>query len=381
VIRGRLHGRLGRGTIDVDASAPVDLADATAHVTLRGVSPIAALRPVISAELTASLHRTADQLRGSVTVADGASIALPSRDGTPLLDPTVPPDLVLTSAQLARLRDPRAPAHPWLVLDVRTPPIRFDAPDLGPGIGAAGTVQTDRLEVSIGDTVGVIGKVRLDSDDVEVFGRRYLVEPTRDESSGLIFDGTLDPRIKIAMSYQFPDLTLHVDLSGQVSKLDLSGRVSQLDQFKFSSDPPGQYTQDQLLGFFLGGEPTADAPSQARDPARAAATGAVAGILSGTIGQQLNKVLPGELKFTLSCEPDPTATTTSVGACTAGRWVSLPFLKQQAYLAYRRRLQPHPDENPDEAQLQIRLGRALMLQATGGDRNYLDADLLWRYRW
>jgi len=372
LIRGSLHGRLGRGTIDVDASAPGDLVDATARVTLRGVSPIAALRPVISAELTAHLYRTADQLHGSVDVAEGASIALPSRDGTPLLDPTVPPDLVLAGAQLAQPRDPRAPAHPWLVLDVRTPPIRFDAPELSQVVAMAGTVQTDLLKVSIGDTLGVTGKVRLDSDDVEVFGRRYLVEPTRDESSGLIFDGTLDPRIKIAMSYQFPDLTLHVDVSGRASKLD---------PFKFSSDPPGLYTQDQLFGFFVGGEPSTDATSQARDPARLAAEGAVTGFLSGKLGQQVNKVLPSELKFTLSCEPDPTATTTTVGACTAGRWVNLPFLKQQAFLAYRRRLQPHPDENPDEAQLQIRLGRALMFQATGGDRNYLDADLLWRYRW
>ncbi len=280
----------------------------------------------------------------------------------------MPPDLVLAGAPVARLRDPRAPSHPWLVLEVlRTPPIHFDAPELAQGVGVVGTVQTDRLEVSIGDTVGVAGKVQLDSDDLEIFGRRYLVEPTRDGPSGLLFDGTLDPRIKIAMSYQFPDLTLHVDLSGRASKLD---------PLKFSSDPPGLYTQDQLFGFFLGGEPSTDAASQNRDQAREAVTGAGTRFLSAKLGQQLNKVLPGKLKLTLSCEPDPAATTATSGSCTAGKWLS-----QRLYLAYRQRLQPRPDENTGDAQVQVRIGREILFQATGGDRGYVDADLLWRHRW
>ncbi|HEX3476571.1 MAG TPA: translocation/assembly module TamB domain-containing protein [Kofleriaceae bacterium] len=375
-IHADLHGRLGRGTIDVGADAPVDLAHATAHVTLRGVSPIAALRPVISAELTADLHRAADQLRGSVTVADGASIALPSRAGTPLLDPAVPPDLVLAGAPVARPRDPRAPAHPWLVVEVHAPPIRFEAHDLDQGVGVVGaviaSVQTDRLEVAIGDTVGVTGVVQLESDDVDILGRRYLVEPVRDGPSRLVFDGTLDPRITIAMSYPFPDLTLHVDLSGRVSKPDPP---------RFSSDPPGLYTQDQLFGFFLGAEPNTDPGSSARDPARGAVAGGGTRLLAAKIGAQLNKVLPVELKFDLSCEPDPTATTTTLGSCTAGRWVRIPWLKQRAYVVSRYRPQPHPDENTAEAQVQFRLPHGFLLQGSDGDRGYLDADLLWRHRW
>jgi hypothetical protein len=216
----------------------------------------------------------------------------------------------------------------------------------------------------------VVGLVQLDSDDVEVFGRRYTVEPTRDGPSGLIFDGTLDPRIQIAMSYQFPDLTLHVDLSGRVSKPDPP---------RFSSDPPGLYTQDQLFGFFVGGEPSTDAASQTRDPTREAVAGGSTRFVTGKLGQQLNKVLPGKLKLDFSCEPDPSATiatTSTLGQCNAGNRLS-----QRVYFVVRRRVQPQPDENADEAQLQVRIGRELLFQATGGDRGYLDLDLLWRHRW
>jgi hypothetical protein len=257
------------------------------------------------------------------------------------------------------------------VLEIDAPAIHLDAPQLAEGIGLTGTLQTERLEVSIGDTVGVSGKVQIDSDDVEILGRRYLVESTSDGPSGLAFNGTIDPRVALAMSYQFPELTLHVDVSGRLSKLDPP---------RFSSDPPGLYTQDQLFGFFLGGEPNTDPGSPARDPAREAATGAVAGWLTGKLRGQLNKVLPGELKLDFSCDPDPTAPA-GVGACAAGEFVRVPFLKQPVHVAVRRRIQPRPDENVNEAQLQFRLPFKLLFQASGGERGYLDGDLLWRHRW
>jgi hypothetical protein len=288
----------------------------------------------------------------------------------------VPPDLVLHGAPSALVHGPRAPAHPWLVLDVQTRPVHFEAHDLDSALGVVGTVigtvQTDRLEVAIGDTVGVTGMVQIDSDDVEILGRRYLIEPAHDGPSGLVFDGTLDPWVRIALSHQFAELALHVDVSQRLSKRE---------PLKFSSDPPGPYTQDQLFGFFFGGEPSTDPGSSTHDPARDAVTGAGTRLLAAKIGAQLNKVLPGELRLDLSCDPDPLATTTTIGSCTAGRWVHVPWLSQQAYVAYRYRPEPRPDENAHEAQVQFRLPRGLLLQASGGERRYLDADLLWRHRW
>jgi hypothetical protein len=252
------------------------------------------------------------------------------------------------------------------VLDVRTGPIRFEARELAEGVGATGALQTEHLQLSIGDTIGLTGAVQIESDDVEILGRRYLVEPTRGGPSGLAFDGTIDPRVQIAMSYAFSELTLHVDVSGRLSKLDPP---------RFSSDPPGAYTQDQLFGFFLGGEPSTDAGSQTRDQAREAVAGVGARYASAKLGKQLTRVLP--VKFdALSCEPDPAATAVTSGSCTVGKWLS-----QRLFIAYRQHLQPRPDENNGDVQLQVRMGRELLLQGTGGDRGYYGADLLWRHRW
>ena len=365
-LHARLHGRLGRGTIDVDASAPADLEAATARLELRGVSPIAALRPVISADLTAELHRDADRVRGEVTVADGASIALPARAGATLLDPQVPSDLRLIGAPATGPRGPAAPSHPWLVLDVKTRPIRFEARELHEGVGLTGTLHSDRLEVSIGDTIGVTGVVQIDSDDVEILGRRYHIEPTRDGPSGLTFDGTIDPRVRIGMSYQFAALTLNVDVTGGSSKLDRP---------TFSSDPAGLYSQDQLFGFFLGGEPSTDAGSQNRDQARLAVTGAGTRVLSAHLGKQISKYLPVQVDA-LSCEPDPAGPSPPAGSCTVGKWLS-----DRLFVAYRQRLQPRPDENTGDAQLQYRIAARSCSRAPAATAGTYGADLLWRHRW
>lgn len=365
-ITAAVRGRLGRGTIDLSARAPAEDPTAiTGELTLDHVSPIAALRPVITARVSGRLHREADRLRGALTIERGA-ITLPEGTGTPLLDAAPPDDLVLPGASAAA-RGRRAPVHPWLVLDVQPWAVRLDARDLARGIGALGTLRGDRLEVSIGDTVGLRGRVALESHDVEIFGRRYVIEPTDSGRSGVVFDGTTDPLVNLRMTYQFPDLQLRVDASG---------RLSQLERPRFSSDPGG-YTQDQLFAFFLGAEPSTEAGTPSRDQAREAVAGASTRLLSGLIGKQINKVLPVKVD-SLSCEPAPatTATTAASGSCTVGKWLS-----QQLYLSYRQHLQPRADENTGDAQLQFRLGSRFLLEGTGGDRGYYGADLLWRHRW
>src|SRR5262249_14860913 len=162
--------------------------------------------------------------------------------GTPLLDAAVPSDLQLPGSGPVSPPGARAPAHPWLVVDVKPATVQLDARELAEGVGFTGTLRNPRsIEVSLGDTVGVRGPVELDSHSVEILGRRYNVEPTRNGPSGLLFDGTIDPRIDIRLVYQFPQLTLNVDLTG---------RLSRPDRPMFSSDPAGDYTQDQLFGFF-----------------------------------------------------------------------------------------------------------------------------------
>ena len=259
----------------------------------------------------------------------------------------------------AALRGPRVPVHPWLVADVKLGATRVDARELAEGVGFRGTLRSDQLEVSLGDAIGVRGKVDIESADIEILGRRYVVEP-----SDLQFDGPLDPRLGIHMSYRFPEMTLSAAVLGTASRPDL----------QLSSDAPG-YSSDALLAFFLGAEPSTEASSQSRDQTRDAVAIAGARLISGKLGRQLNKVLPVKVDA-LSCEPAPAATTATSGSCTVGKWLS-----RRLFVAYRQHLQPRTDENTGDVQLQFRMGDRLLLEGTGGDRGYYGADLLWRHRW
>ena len=366
-LTARLDGRLGRGTIRLTADAAAgDLGRATVRLALDGVSPIAALRPVITAGVTVQLQRTADQLRGEVTIERG-SIKLVERTGTPLLATTVPSDLRFAGspAPAPAPAGPQPPAHPWLVLRVKPAEIELDARELAEGIGVLGRLHSGPLEVSLGDTIGITGAVDIASDSVEFLGRRYVVELTPRGPSGVEFDGTIDPRVDFRMAHQFPAMTLNVDMVGRLSAL---GRPS------FSSDPGG-YSQDQLFGFFLGAEPSTDASSQSRDQTREAITAAGTRVLSGILGRRISKVLPVKIDA-LSCEPDPTSTGATSGSCTVGKWVS-----QRLFVAYRQRLQPRADEAASDVQVQYRMGRNVLIQGARAAGGIYGADLLWRQRW
>ncbi|HEX2687654.1 MAG TPA: translocation/assembly module TamB domain-containing protein, partial [Kofleriaceae bacterium] len=252
----------------------------------------------------------------------------------------------------------RAPAHPWLDVAVALVQTRLDAPDVvdSVGLGIKGMFSSAAgLTVSIGDTVGVRGSVVIDRADVDLLGRRYLIEQ---RTSFLEFDGTTDPDLHVEMSHQFSALTLNVKLRG---------RPRHLEKPTFSSEPAG-YSQDQLFGFFVGGEPGGDPSSQTRE----ALKGAVALGLSGKLGREITRRLPIKVDA-LSCEP---ATTVTSASCTVGKWLS-----QQLFLAYRQHLEALPDENTNDVQVQYRFGRKVLIEGTGGDRGHYGADFLWRHRW
>jgi autotransporter translocation and assembly factor TamB len=358
-ITGTIDGKLGRGTIRLAAAAATDLSTIDVReLRLRNVSVLGGLRPIVSAKLGTADHeplvRRDGVLRGALTV-EGASITFPEHPGTPLLDADAPTDLVFAGAREAvAASGPRAPAHPWLVVDLALGPTRLEARNVvgSVGLGGKGTLRSKTLTVSIGDTVGVRGNLAIDNAHVDFLGRRYLLE-----ASGVEFDGTIDPVLEIHMTHQFPALAL---------KVDVRGRASQPEP-QLSSDLGG-YSRDQLVGFFVGGEPGGDPSSQTGE----AVKGALALGISGQLGRRINKVLPVKLDA-LSCEPATTATSAS---CAAGKWLS-----QRLFLTYRQHLEPRSNENANDLQLQYRLGRKALIDMAGGDRGHLGLDLLWRHRW
>jgi translocation and assembly module TamB len=361
-ITATIDGKLGHGTVQLSTEATPDLATIKLReLRLENVSVLGGSRPILHATLRTAgnqaLHLERGQLRGGVTVQD-ARITVPGHAGPPLLDATAPPDLVFKGApEAGAAPGPRAPASPWLVVDVALGATRIDAPDAidSAGLGVKGTVGSDKLTVSIGGTVDVRGTIAVDNAYVEFLGRRYQLDGSK--VNDLRFDGTTDPRLAIYMTHAFPELTLHVDVRGRASHPDL----------QFSSEP-GTYSQGQLLGFLVGGEPGGDPDRQAGE----AFKGALARWFSSRLGRQVNKVLPIKVDA-LSCEPSTTATSAS---CTVGKWLS-----QRLFLAYRQHLEPLLDENANDVHVRYRLGRKVLIEGTGGDRGHHGADLLWRHRW
>jgi hypothetical protein len=265
----------------------------------------------------------------------------------------MPADLVFASAAQAAAWDLPEPSRPWLDAVVALGPTRIVAHDVidNLGLDVDAIVRSDRLALSIGEGVGAIGTVAIDGNYVDLLGRRYTLEPGE-----LELDGSTDPRLAIHLAREASGLTLRIDLSGRASH-----PVAQL-----RSDPGG-YTEDQLLGFVLGGEPGGDPGTQPGEAVR----GALAVGISARLGRRLTRVLPFKLDV-LSCE---LATTTTSTSCSVGRW-----LTSQWYLALRQHYDPLPDENTTDWQMQYRLGRK-SFELTGGDREHYSGDLLWRLRW
>jgi TamB, inner membrane protein subunit of TAM complex len=347
-----VDGALGGGKLHLDAGGDPALGAIDVHaLRLDQVTLSTALRPRITATVTAKLQRALTQITGQITVAR-ATVTLPEHAGTPLLDATMPDDLILPGAEPPAATGAGPPMRPWLKVGLALGRTTISAPQLADGVDFEGTVHSEGLDLALGDTAGVSGTVTVDDADVTILGRHYLVN-----SSDLRFDGTTDPRLDLHLSYAFPSMTLLVNVGGLASRPEPS----------FSSEPGG-YSRDQLFGFFLGGEPGGDPGTQTRE----AVTGAGALVVSSKLGRQLNKVLPIKVDA-LSCEPSTTATSAS---CTVGKWLS-----QRLFLAYRQHLAPRGDESSRDAQVQIRMGRKVLIEGTAGEGERYGADLLWRHRW
>jgi len=202
-------------------------------------------------------------------------------------------------------------------------------------------------------SVGVTGNIEADRGTVTLFGRRYDVE-----RAGVRFDGTTDPLLDIRISHDFPEVTTYTTVRGRLSNPELV----------MSSDP-GIYSQGQLLGFLLGGEPSGDpSGANARDKATAVGTSFVANQLGGYV----KKALPIDIDV-LRYEA---ATASSSAAVLVGTWVT-----RSLFVAFRQHLEARVDENRSEGEVEYWLSRRVSVEAVAGDRGVNGVDLLWRKRY
>ncbi|MCX5745090.1 MAG: translocation/assembly module TamB domain-containing protein [Proteobacteria bacterium] len=348
-------GKAGNACRTVKVLATGDTNGIEATMNLDHVQPITALQPVITGDAIVSLRREVDRWGGTVKIRN-ANVDIPPQSGTELLAQKAPSDMVFVDefkpieiGKIAKGVRP-APMKPWLVAQVDIGSTTINADEL------RGSVHGD-LELSLGDTpqglsIGMLGLVEAEQGIADVFGHRYQLD-----HANVTFDGTSDAQLDIRIVHDFPTVTLIADVGGRVSNPILA----------MSSDP-AQYTEGQLLGFFLGGTPGGDPNNQTRE----AATGVGTSFLSAKLNRTINRILPVKIDV-LNCSA---ATNTTSAACTLGWWFT-----EKLFIAYKPHLEAKPDENSNEAHVEYYLRHDVYLEGNAGDRSHHGLDLLWRHRW
>jgi autotransporter translocation and assembly factor TamB len=204
-----------------------------------------------------------------------------------------------------------------------------------------------------GGSIGMTGGIDADRGDLDLFGRRYYLE-----RAGVHFDGSLDPLLDIRVTHEFPEFTTVTEVRGRLSKPELT----------MSSDP-GTYSQGQLLGFLLGGDPGGD-------PRTSGMSSTVTDAGTSLVANKLGSYVRGALPIDIDVLRYEAATASSGPAVVVGTW-----LTHSLFVAYRQHLEPDSEENHAEGEIEYWLSRRLVVEGTAGDRGYHGLDLLWRLRY
>ena len=346
-----VDGKLGSGSVAVTGSVALDGAapnGGKARITLRKVSPIGVVEPRITADITATLARDHDQWHADLVVTNGL-VVVPSDRGEPLKPVGAPPDMTFADGErmTARPMVRKPPANPIFLVTIGLGSTRVESEEFRGLIKGKIELRAD------GQAFGVFGGIEADRGDLDLFGHRYQVE-----RAGVHFDGTPDPLLDIRITHDFTDVTTITEVRGRASKPELV----------LSSDP-ATYSQGELLGFLLGGEPSGDASTGS---AAERVAGAGTSFVANKLGGYVRKALPIDVDV-LRYEA---ATASSSAAVLVGSWIT-----KALFLAYRQHLAARPDENTGEGELEYWLSKRVVVDGTVGDRGYNGLDLLWRLRY
>jgi hypothetical protein len=357
----KLAGKLGRGDVMLTAEAPLDGLtpnSGTAKLTVKKVQLIGTTEPIINATVDANIARVDDRWTANLSV-DHASVEIPDTKGERLDPVGAPPDIVF-HGQGKHIEPPsqvdgnagqphrKVPERPMFVANIKVAHTHVESKEVRGYVNGKLTVALDDHEI------GVVGNVWLGQGNLDLFDRRYVID-----RAALHFDGSTDPMLDVRITHDFPEVTTVTEVHGRMSKPELQ-----------MSSTPATYSQAELLGFLLGGEPGGD-PSQAPS-AREKVTGAGTSLIANQLSGYVKKALPVDIDV-LRYE---SASATSSAAFLVGTWIT-----ETLFLAYRQRIEARPDENAGEGEVEYWIRRRLVLAGTIGDRGYNGLDLLWRRRW
>ncbi len=346
-----MDGRLGPGTVKVAGTIALSGAAPTsgeAQITLRKVTPIGTVEPSIDADISAKLVREDDRWVANLVVTNG-SVKVPDGRGEKLKPVGAPADMIYASGEKVTTRPMQKapPKKAVIVANITLKPTYVESTEVRGVIRGKIQISADA------ESLGMNGTIEADRGDLDLFGRRYQVE-----RAAVVFDGTIDPLLDMRIIHDFSDVTTRTQVRGRLSKPELV----------MSSDP-AIYSQSQLLGFLLGGEPNGD-PQQGS--AREVATNAGASFIANKLGGYVKKALPVDIDVVRY----EAATASESAAVTVGTWIT-----RSLFVAYRRRLEARPDENANEAEAEYWLSRRVLVEGTTGDRGVSGVDLLWRRRY
>ncbi len=326
-------------------------------VTVTDIELVNAAAPKLDGKLRVELVRDADRWR-AVARVHGARVEVPLDEGRELHPAGLPGDMVFTSDLRPGMDVPRTrammlsswlgvrPSQPLLEVRIVIEPVTVVADQL------RGEVKGELLLAIGEDGASIDGRIGVTRGKVMLFDRRYGIR-----RADLAFDGGIDPLLDIQLEYEFPQLTMRVGLTGRLSKPTL----------QLASDP-GTYTEGQLLSFLVGGSPSA--------PGTVDSAPSVSGVAASAAAQLVGGYFVGKLPVRIDVVNYEGVSSTSSGAFVVGRWVTSTVL-----LLLRTRFEPRPDENANEAEVEMWLNPRLLFEGVAGDRGVLGADLLWNRRW
>lgn len=346
-----LTAKLGAGTIKLKGTAPKDLSKITIDGAVDKISPIGEIQPRIAATLGGTIFRRHGEVHAEIAVSK-ASVDLDLEQGVELLDAEMPEDLFIGRKTAPPPTPARQPRKPWVTVKATLDSTPVFVKHEYVQVRARANAKRG-ITLALGRTLGLDGSIEIERGDVAILGRQYRVDPGPDK---IRFDGTLDPLLAIRLTHDFPTLSLTAVLGGRVSKKEVRMIGS-----------PDLYTQEELLAFFLGADPGGDAGSTTRDVASSVG----AAIVSAKLGRQAKKVLPFKVDV-VACDP---GTSASGSSCRLGRW-----LTENWYFQFKQRIEPRPDEPPQEVQLQYYFRKNWVLEGAGFLERF-GGDVLWRKRW
>jgi translocation and assembly module TamB len=206
----------------------------------------------------------------------------------------------------------------------------------------------------------VSGGIHIPRGRINIQGQRFDFE-----HGNVTFDGSeeINPALDLKLTRQYPEALVVIELRGTPRKPEL----------RMSSDP-AVYDQAQIVSLILTGEPGGQ-PSTGKsfDPTAAVATAVLSKLadkVAPALGLDVMRVEGQEVKDEKGEATGDTDTRVEVGK----------YVTERIYLSYAHIFGAPNNANQNEAHVEYRMTRRLMMETVFGDAGQGGVDTLWTYR-